>query len=369
MASANELKVLTSRWPVREGQFAWRLENFHAFCGGAARQVSSPEFELAGRRWIIRVVLERKGHPAGDTKAGMKNITHIGAQLLSRNESNVRAALCLSTTDDIDESDMEEVAEFPAGAAFVIDEFISIADALGAQEYKDNHAFVVHLKMKTFGEVQSTFLGPAPNSSGPTVGQELHELFFSGLDSDATLKAQGDDVPVHSFVLRLRSPVFRKMLDSCMAEGRTSTIELLEEHAVVRAFARFLYTDYLDEGSTDMCCHLLRLGHRYEISALTQRCTARIIASLTSSAVPEAVVEWLMLADEVAMEDLKTNILRFLIGSGMLAEAQSTEPWARLTKHRAHLLAEVVNAMVPAKRPHPKEGGQATHKAAKLAHH
>ena len=59
-------------------------------------------------------------------------------------------------------------------------------------------------------------------------------------------------------------------------------------------------------------------------------------------------VERLMLGDELGIASLKKACAQFLAKPETLAEAQGTEPWARLVASRSHLALEVHRQRVQA---------------------
>merc|ERR1712205_132199 len=103
---------------------------------------------------------------------------------------------------------------------------------------------------------------------------------------------------------------------------------------------------YLDEAPTDdanMMCHLLKLAHQYEVLSLVEHCQTCLKADLDVT----SAVDWLMLADELSLSELKKDVLQYLTTSGKLQEAQRSEAWQRLASQRPHLGLEIVAALIP----------------------
>ena len=94
-----------------------------------------------------------------------------------------------------------------------------------------------------------------------------------------TLRTLQADLPAHATVLSMRSPVLKAMLQTGMRESATRVIDLQVEEHVAKSFMAFLYADDLDtaaENFPDLCCHLLKLAHRFEVLGLVNRCAKEL---------------------------------------------------------------------------------------------
>ena len=127
--------------------------------------------------------------------------------------------------------------------------------------------------------------------------------YESGDGTDVTLRAGDAQLAAHSLILSLRSPVFKNMLSGEMREAKTGIITLQADELTAKKFLDFIYLDKLDvpaDESQDLCCHLLKLAHQFEVRGLVNQCTA----SLKSGLDIESAVERLMVADELAERNL-----------------------------------------------------------------
>ena len=93
------------------------------------------------------------------------------------------------------------------------------------------------------------------------------------------------------------------MLSGEMREAKTGTITLQADELTAKKFLDFIYLDKLDVSaaeSQDLCCHLLKLAHQFEVPGLVDQCTAALKSGLDI----ESAVERLMVADELAERNL-----------------------------------------------------------------
>ncbi|CAE8616049.1 unnamed protein product [Polarella glacialis] len=158
----------------------------------------------------------------------------------------------------------------------------------------------------------------------------------------------------HRVVLSASSVVFEQMLfSSGMSEAKADAeIELSDlDPRLAHNFIRSFYTDDIDAElweDDESLCHLMSYFHKYQVKGMLKRCEDHVVKKLSV----ENVAERLMMADLLDLGSLRERALSFLgASSHRLAEVQSTDGFARLTKQRAHLLADVLAiAVQPAKR-------------------
>ena len=96
-----------------------------------------------------------------------------------------------------------------------------------------------------------------------------------------------------------------------MREARSGIIDLQADELTAKKFLDFIYMERLDvsvDESADLCCHLLKLAHQFEVRGLVNQCTA----SLKSGLDIETAVERLMVADELGLQDLRSACVNFL---------------------------------------------------------
>eukprot|EP00928_Gymnodinium_smaydae_P023964 TRINITY_DN1955_c0_g3_i1.p1 TRINITY_DN1955_c0_g3~~TRINITY_DN1955_c0_g3_i1.p1 ORF type:complete len:414 (-),score=56.77 TRINITY_DN1955_c0_g3_i1:107-1294(-) len=146
----------------------------------------------------------------------------------------------------------------------------------------------------------------------------------------------------HRLVLSARSVVFRRMLlESGMREGEAGSEVCLDgvEQAVADIFVRFLYTDALSEETVsdpDCLCHLLALGHRFEVKSLVRLCLSHIKVT------EETAVERLIMAEQLSLSDLKQQVMDYMCSNRKrLAAIQKTEDFKRLGVKYPSLLMDL----------------------------
>ena len=71
------------------------------------------------------------------------------------------------------------------------------------------------------------------------------------------------------------------MLSSEMREARTGIIDLQTDELTAKKFLDFIYLDKLDTNEpADLCCHLLKLAHQFEVRGLVEQCSATLQGGL-----------------------------------------------------------------------------------------
>lgn len=197
-------------------------------------------------------------------------------------------------------------------------------------------SFVVHGKH----EKRAVQDRPAPTAIRTSLKQSL-----AAQDGDVEVRAEGATLRAHSYILSLRSPVIKAMLDTPMQEAARALVPIEADEATARAFLEFLYTEecgLLDDA--DGVCHLLKLGSFFQVPDLVAACLARIEATVT----PAVAIERLMLAAELGLQSLQDQCARYL--ATQLGEAQETEQWQRLKELRPQLAFAILEQQAPRKR-------------------
>mmetsp|Transcript_88070 Transcript_88070/g.189025 ORF Transcript_88070/g.189025 Transcript_88070/m.189025 type:complete len:295 (+) Transcript_88070:54-938(+) len=99
--------------------------------------------------------------------------------------------------------------------------------------------------------------------------------------TDFVIICAGMEIPCHRSILAEASSVFEAALSSCMSEGKTGHLEILDsEPNVVKAMLSFLYTGSIDAGVEDYA-KLLALADRYGIDSLVQTCVRSLWEKLS----------------------------------------------------------------------------------------
>ena len=117
-------------------------------------------------------------------------------------------------------------------------------------------------------------------------------------------------IPVHKFVLQLRSTVFKTMLSSNLKESNTNEIIISDfDYDTVEEFIRFLYLDKCDAFVLDKHAKsLLAIAHKYAVTRLFRICESFLIDSLDI----DNVVDILQLGDMYGAMELKREALKLI---------------------------------------------------------
>ena len=160
-------------------------------------------------------------------------------------------------------------------------------------------------------------------SKDDITGTSRKRTFGSALDSSNILPDFTERIPVHKFILQLRSPVFKAMLSSAMKESTSNEIIISDfDHDVVKEFIRFLYLDTCDTSAFE-AKSLLAMAHKYEVKGLLKVSENYLIKTLSI----DTAVDLLQLSDLYEAKELKGNALKFIkSNSKILATAGQLEP-------------------------------------------
>jgi len=126
--------------------------------------------------------------------------------------------------------------------------------------------------------------------------------FLIGPDQDA--------VYCHSFVLKVRSPVFEKIVDKLPIAVKENVKEMVIERVSISSFKKFLqflYADQLDADS-DEALDILYLAKKYGIHELTRKCAAQIKTAITDS----NAISIFQLARDCKEIELEQKALRYI---------------------------------------------------------
>ncbi len=167
-----------------------------------------------------------------------------------------------------------------------------------------------------------------PTRNDVTIAKEIQYLWSDRSTADCRLNVRFSDgdqgIPVHSFLLTLRSPVFRQMFQMTMKETETGTITIDDISIVaVEAMVEYLYKDTVSMISLKQDAYgLFVLAHRYEIIGLMEM----VIHYLTSTLSPSNAIKILQLSSlyelyhlkELALEMVRTHTKQALDEGGFM---------------------------------------------------
>lgn len=130
------------------------------------------------------------------------------------------------------------------------------------------------------------------------------------IPNDENLQRSEVCIPAHSFILCLRSEVFKAMFKGNMSESFTREVFIPDfSPPVVKEMIRYLYTDECSaEFLHDHSEELLAIACKYDLSGLQAVCENHLVSALTIS----NVASILQLADTFQARQLKQRALLFL---------------------------------------------------------
>eukprot|EP00092_Neocalanus_flemingeri_P025125 GFUD01027243.1.p1 GENE.GFUD01027243.1~~GFUD01027243.1.p1 ORF type:complete len:362 (+),score=88.00 GFUD01027243.1:70-1086(+) len=137
---------------------------------------------------------------------------------------------------------------------------------------------------------------------------DFYALLEDSSLSDITIQNQGGQISVHSVILSARSPVFRNMLKNDMEEKKTGIIKIEDfEINVVKAMVNYIYSAKIDENFDDMRA-LVRIGAKYQIQSLVDKCCKLLISSISST----NVVDLGVLAETYSFQAMLKKCAEFI---------------------------------------------------------
>ncbi|KAK3832672.1 MAG: hypothetical protein JOS17DRAFT_683783 [Linnemannia elongata] len=152
------------------------------------------------------------------------------------------------------------------------DQFYLIGDNNESDEYFKQ---VLTIDMREYGSFQEPHIA---------IGQELGRLLqdqmaladFRIICTGTDAQANAAPILCHKLILMARWPHFASMVQSGMLEAQTSTLTLPEPYETVKGFVEYLYTDSIEDMSTDTIADLLVMGSMYVMRRLVHLCSAAL---------------------------------------------------------------------------------------------
>ncbi|KAF9924249.1 hypothetical protein FBU30_005722 [Linnemannia zychae] len=109
----------------------------------------------------------------------------------------------------------------------------------------------------------------------PTINQQNRSLRQTPSSTRAN-SPQQEPIMCHKLILMARWPHFANMVQSGMLEAQTNTLTLPEPYETVKGFIDYLYTDSIEDMSTDTIADLLVMGSMYVMRRLVHLCSAAL---------------------------------------------------------------------------------------------
>lgn len=311
MSAAVETKV--SQVKV---SFTATFDGVSGFPDGVGAFTSSPLVELDGKSWTMRI------YPGGfnEESAGF-----LSCFVSYHSKGSIRAAYTISVINQkgwknhfVKSNGVKDFRDNALDPFSIYGEakFLSNTDMkTPASGVCVDDKIIIKVDLTTYGEVEQHIKSScAQNLGSParvkTIHDELSGILFKSSSSDVVIKAGAESIHAHSFILSLRSEVFRAMFNSPMKESETREIIIPDfEAPVIKDFLSFIYTDRCDQKVLEQHGELLlAMACKYQVMGLETHCENFLCATLTV----QNVVNLLCLADMYGANNLKHRSLQFI---------------------------------------------------------
>jgi speckle-type POZ protein len=169
------------------------------------------------------------------------------------------------------------------------------------------------------------------------------DLYMGLLDrrfSDAILSVDGEEIPVHKFILSTRSPVFAAMFEAEMVEKKNNIVKIEDlTYEDMKELLVFIYTDKTPN-LVNMAYSLLVAADKYAVERLKVLCEEEIGLHLGV----ENVTNVLVMADHYNASQLKERVLDFIITH--ITSVASTDGWKDLISNHPNLSKEIFQEVI-----------------------
>ena len=290
----------------------------------------SATYKVAGHSWYLALF------PGGDESSGSqfnKNYNTACWVLCSTCKYCAVRASCNISVLDGKGNKVQYVAgpatTFLNNSGWKCSNFLSHT-YLSTGNYIINDTLTILVELTVYGPLEESkhFIPCLPSK---TLTEDIKHLLFDASTTDVVIvAAKGMDkintvgrksvsevkdvlegehikIPAHKFILSMRSPVFRTMFASGMAEALTNEVRIQDfDAAVVKEFLRFLYTDLCEVDKHAE--QLLAAAFKYEVPGLCALCQNYLGANVRVG----NVVNILYLSDLYNLEHLQQFSLRYI---------------------------------------------------------
>lgn len=244
-----EEKSCAARMEKVTGTFSFTVEGWSALPDKIGESTESPEFELCGKNWQLRIF------PGGSLDA---HVNYVSFYLASKSTTLTRASYKLLIKNQSNGSNDEVFAsagirKFEAKGVQVDgwgrDKFIA------ASQLRDawvglcvNDTVVFKVEITVFGGLTPITQCLTNGVQVCTLSQSLLHAFEEpdSTFADVTLCLDSETIQAHKTVLCARSDVFRAMFNSQMLEATTGRVYIEDiDVAVMKELLNFVYTDVI----------------------------------------------------------------------------------------------------------------------------
>jgi len=169
---------------------------------------------------------------------------------------------------------------------------------------------------------------------------DFRQLWMSGQLSDVSLQVHTEEIRAHRLILGARSPVFKQMFATSMAENATGIVHIEEmSYAAMHRLCEFIYTGTIEDKQlwrdSNAIYELLHAALKYEVVSVMCACVSKAEEQITVT----NVVDWFIVASRIQAhaQKLKFFCIQFILQN--MAEVQCTSGWSDLMQNKA-LLSE-----------------------------
>ena len=167
----------------------------------------------------------------------------------------------------------------------------------------------------------------------------LTSAMAEGLLSDFTLAVGEEKFQVHKLILSIRSPVFRRMMESPMLENANSEVEISDfKPEVVKEMIHYMYTGQAPN-LNKMVAPLLDIADKYKLLRLKELCGEALARDLDV----ENAIATLILAELHNVSRLKVISMNFI--EVHISAVAKTPHWSVLKTQESGLYIEFLESL------------------------
>ena len=175
----------------------------------------------------------------------------------------------------------------------------------------------------------------------PTLDETMRKLCLSDKRSDLKIRCDGQDFPVHKFIIGARSDVFERMFSSRFKinEDDEPILEINDASAQnMKAFLKFLYKDEIK--AEDINCDLLRLADKYNVNRLVNICLKHLQETIDVN----NVVEITFTAYLISKDKLLQSASNFIFENR--GSIKKCDLWDQITKTHPEIAIKIMDLIV-----------------------
>ncbi|XP_065205309.1 speckle-type POZ protein B-like isoform X19 [Planococcus citri] len=141
------------------------------------------------------------------------------------------------------------------------------------------------------------------------LSEQFVSLFEDQEFTDVVLSVNGKDFPAHKAVLAARSAVFRAMFKHSTIENELNRVDIKDiNEQVVGEMLKYIYTGKC-ANLENLAGQLLEAADKYDLYRLKMMCAKTLLERLSV----ENAARVLLLADKHSVEELKSNVIKFIV--------------------------------------------------------